>query len=766
LRERCAINIVRPSLRGSKPSLLIIGLILLVLTAGAAAGIVLAGGNSGTITATVGQALVLCDASVTGTDRSLVTINDDRTRFEVAAEVFSGDTYKINLSLCNLSMEEMVAHLLLEFPDGLDGIVNYQNDSTGVYKSNPTTWPFGLVANVTNTNTDLVITVGVATDIPPGFYTIEGTLVQIDRSNARAAVLEPTDTPTPTNTPWPTPTPTPTRTPTPSPTPVPPTPTPTPTPDCGCPTPTPTPWATPTPVITPTPTPCVCPTPTPWSTPTSVPTATPTPTPTPTATPTPTPLPTATPTPTPCACPTPTPLPTATPTPTPCACPTPTPTPTPLPTATPTPTPPPVFSAFWVTDETDDAIYRYSSSGTLLTTISLNSGNGYPRGIAVANSYVWVADKSGELLYKYTTAGTLVATTALHTNNTDAEGIYVTASSIYVVDGTGKLIYIYGLNGTYQSTTPLHTNNAGARGITTYGNYTYVVDDGNNSVYVYNGLAYSSVWSLSASNDTPEGITTDGSNIWVADRTDSKVFKYTMAGAYVSSFDLDSANNNARDVAGAYSVTSQPIVFDSASSGASNLATASMTVSHTVATQNNRVLVVGAQSEDASSTDCKVASMTYNGQSLTKVNEAIAGTSFYLCTSLWYLVAPATGIHDIVVNWTGSVDYATAGGMSLYNVAQLGPEAQNSQAINSGTTISTSITTFSDGAWVVDAVGSGNPGAFTPTGSGQTERYDVSGDTSAGAGSTRYVATHGAVSMSWSQAANRMAQVLAAFAPA
>ncbi len=422
----------------------------------------------------------------------------------------------------------------------------------------------------------------------------------------------------------------------------------------------------------------------------------------------------------------------------------------------------------WVTDEGGDTIYKYDQDGVYLGAISLNTQNGRGRGIKVANNYIWVVDKDDLLIYKYTLSGSLVTTIPLNASNARAEGIAITSSIIVVLDSDDLVLYTYNVNtGSYLGTLPLNVDNGDGRGVANNETNYYVVDDLDNQVYVYNGSTYVTRWNLHVNNATPEGITTDGTYLWVVDRVDMGVYKYTMSGVYVSRFSLNAANSNARGIGSNVVTTSLPIAYDSASTGFSNLAASSMTISHTIGTQSNRLLVVGTQTEDASNVDCKVSSITYNGQAMTKVNETIAGTSFYMCVSLWYIVAPATGAQNIVVNWTGPVDYATAGGVSLYNAAQQGPEAQNVQIVNSGTSISTSIITLTNGAWVVDAVGSGNAGAgFTATTTGQTERYDVSTDSTAGAGSTLYVANAGTVSMAWTQAANRLAQVVAAFKPA
>lgn len=196
-----------------------------------------------------------------------------------------------------------------------------------------------------------------------------------------------------------------------------------------------------------------------------------------------------------------------------------------------------------------------------------------------------------------------------------------------------------------------------------------------------------------------------------------------------------------------------------------------LTFSHTVGDFNSRILVVGAQAEatPANEANCTVNSITYNAVPLTEIDEIklTGGGANYQCVGLWYLLTPDTGTHDVVITWGGNLEDRHGGAISLYNAAQQPPEASAKSSAAPVVTISTSITTVTDGAWVVDAVGSGNPGAgFTTLEPGQTEHYENGADSSSAAGSTKVVAQATTTVMGWSQAANRMAHVVAAFAVA
>jgi len=122
----------------------------------------------------------------------------------------------------------------------------------------------------------------------------------------------------------------------------------------------------------------------------------------------------------------------------------------------------------------------------------------------------------------------------------------------------------------------------------------------------------------------------------------------------------------------------------------------------------------------------------------------------------------------VSVTYSGNVNRRSGGAISLLNVAQQAPEAVTANSNSGLASISTNITTLTDGAWVVDVVGCGNMGSFTTTTSGMVERYGEENTTSvSSAGSTKPVASAGSTTMSWDHSnANRLTHSLAAFAPA
>ena len=148
------------------------------------------------------------------------------------------------------------------------------------------------------------------------------------------------------------------------------------------------------------------------------------------------------------------------------------------------------------------------------------------------------------------------------------------------------------------------------------------------------------------------------------------------------------------------------VSVDSTSGGTASVGT-TVTVSHTVSSGSNRVLVVCIGMEYISG-GFPITSVTYNGVALTEPG----GTGVIqsgLCCDLWYLVNPDVGTYNIVVTKTNS--YATAvSAISLFGGST--PTNDNSTQSASGTSSSLGITAGSAGMLVdVIVTSSGTPTA-------------------------------------------------------
>jgi len=218
-------------------------------------------------------------------------------------------------------------------------------------------------------------------------------------------------------------------------------------------------------------------------------------------------------------------------------------------------------------------------------------------------------------------------------------------------------------------------------------------------------------------------------------------------------------------------LTNAAISFDNASSKFDSNDNPTISWSHTIGSGSNRMLIVGVCGLDVSQTDLVISSVKYNGVDMSFVSGSsiTRTTSTSRKTELYYMLnssLPAAGTYTMTVTYSGNVTNRNAGAISLTGVAQRAREAVATSLADS-TVISTNITTLTNGAWVVDIVGSGSGGSFTTTSSGMTERWDVSAGSSSAAGSTKPVEFAGTTTMSWEQTtAYRLVHSVAAFAAA
>ncbi len=210
------------------------------------------------------------------------------------------------------------------------------------------------------------------------------------------------------------------------------------------------------------------------------------------------------------------------------------------------------------------------------------------------------------------------------------------------------------------------------------------------------------------------------------------------------------------------------IAFDQSSSQ-SGSGVGSLSWNHNVGNGINRIIIVSIGVEDASLSNANVVGVTYGGAPLTRAAEDnVSSSGVAQNVETWYLLDAGlpNGNATIQVTLGGVSSGVNAGAISLENVAQSGPEAASTNTVVGSSTISTGISTQTDGAWVIDAVGAGDSGSFSD-GSGQTQRWEESGSTSAAAASTKSVANAGGTNMSQTlNNANRLVHVLIAVAPA
>ena len=216
------------------------------------------------------------------------------------------------------------------------------------------------------------------------------------------------------------------------------------------------------------------------------------------------------------------------------------------------------------------------------------------------------------------------------------------------------------------------------------------------------------------------------------------------------------------------------IEFDASSSATSGDVSGNMlTWSHIVGNGNNRILLVGTVGKDKSDSNLIIDTVTYNSIPLIPVagSAIMVGTGSRMKTELYYLLdsnLPPAGSYDVNVTYSGNVKRICTGAVSLRNVEQQPAEAVNTNYNENSDTISTNITTPTNGSWLIDVIGCSNQGIFDVNdGDEQIERFDVNSVSSAAAGSTKAAASAGSTTMGWtfSYGAERLVHSIAAFAP-
>ena len=152
-----------------------------------------------------------------------------------------------------------------------------------------------------------------------------------------------------------------------------------------------------------------------------------------------------------------------------------------------------------------------------------------------------------------------------------------------------------------------------------------------------------------------------------------------------------------------------------ASSNGSTIDQASVTVSHTTS-GTNRLMMVGISMNPSGES---VSSVTYNGINLTHVGTQEDGAALAR-VEIWSLVAPDTGTHDVVVNFTDlGHKGASVGVMTFTGVDQT--TALGAFSGNSGLSASASTTVASATDDLVFGVVAVEKGTAVTPGTGQTD---------------------------------------------
>lgn len=164
------------------------------------------------------------------------------------------------------------------------------------------------------------------------------------------------------------------------------------------------------------------------------------------------------------------------------------------------------------------------------------------------------------------------------------------------------------------------------------------------------------------------------------------------------------------------------IAFDAISSVAAAVAT-SLTYAHTTTGSDPILFAMGRDKVAAASV---VTGITYNSVSLTNVNGVQIPSSRFMW--IYYMVAPATGAHNVVVSASESVSLRSYA--ATYSGAKQSsqPDGNNTTTgTNPNLTISNTITTTADNCWMIMYLND-DQGAITySTSTGDTIRLNNDG---------------------------------------
>ncbi len=180
------------------------------------------------------------------------------------------------------------------------------------------------------------------------------------------------------------------------------------------------------------------------------------------------------------------------------------------------------------------------------------------------------------------------------------------------------------------------------------------------------------------------------------------------------------------------------IAVDAVSDAQTNYDLVTLTWSHTCLGSERLLVVSIAYYKSPAPT---VTGVTYNEVALTQAG-TVSGVVPKL--DIWYLIAPATGSHSIVITFSATV-IALVGAVSWNGVSQSAPVGSFSSATGNDAVPTLNVAS-AVGEFVTDVVSS----SYTETvGPGQTQRFNALEGGLYGAGSTQPGAT--TVTMSWTQ---------------
>jgi len=191
------------------------------------------------------------------------------------------------------------------------------------------------------------------------------------------------------------------------------------------------------------------------------------------------------------------------------------------------------------------------------------------------------------------------------------------------------------------------------------------------------------------------------------------------------------------------------VLFDAvgpSSAGAGVLSGNSLSWTHTAGAGCSHVLVACA----VGGTPVADPTATYGGVAMTLLGRQNSANSTSGFAALFVLNNPPAGASTVVLTPASSGKTMNAGSVSVTGGGALGTVFKNFGAVQASSSLAVTGTT--SGGLVIDAMASGAVTTYTATGSGQTLRWQKSGDSNSGAGNgcgSTSPSTGGTVTMSY-----------------
>ena len=212
------------------------------------------------------------------------------------------------------------------------------------------------------------------------------------------------------------------------------------------------------------------------------------------------------------------------------------------------------------------------------------------------------------------------------------------------------------------------------------------------------------------------------------------------------------------------------IAFDAKYNSVTPGTATSLTYSHTC-TGSDLILVVGVLNVPPSGSASAPTGVTYNGDAMTKITDKSSGSGRQK-NSLWYLINPDTGTHDVVVTLGGN-NYIGAISCSYTGVAQSGALDVYEAAADSDNERSTpssphqiTVTTTEDNELLVSFMGMRDTEASTKLAASSpltAREYQDLSDGEVNAFADQAVSSAGNVTATWTSVYDQWTMTVATF---